>query len=138
MRPEAPLPLPVSGLHQRRKVLCYCRRFLPHRVGQTAVIAAASDSPSAHYSAYQGLGCDGSRIKLCTPDAFLHRSSSSSFRHLVVDPQGTLGPDGVYVGPKATSGIDWLSLSTWWCLEHLRTKMEENFLIPPWIQKQRH
>lgn len=44
--------------------------------------AAASESPSAHYSAYQGLGCDGSGIKLRTPDAFQHR---------VVDPQALLG-----------------------------------------------
>lgn len=81
-------------------MLCFCCRCLPHRVGLTAVTAAASHSPAAHYSAYQGLECDGGGIKLRTPDAFfssssslllLPRSSSSSFQHLVVDPQALLG-----------------------------------------------
>lgn len=64
------------------------RRFLPHPVGLAAVIAAVSHSPSTHYSAYGGLGCDGSRIKPRTPDALLH---SGSFQLLVVDPQALPG-----------------------------------------------
>lgn len=84
--------------------------------------AAASESPSAHYSAYQGLGCDGSGIKLRTPDAFQHRG---------VDPQALLGQMVEVWALKQLLG--WLSVSMWSCLEHLRSKVAGN-LIPPWIR----
>lgn len=64
------------------------------------VIAAASDSPSQHYSAYRGLGRDGGGIKLHTPDALLHGGSS----RLLVAQRGSWGPDGGSGSPAAAPG----------------------------------
>lgn len=118
-------------------MLCYCHRFLPHRVGLAAVTAAASDSPSAHYSAYQGLGCDGGGIKPRTPDAFLHRSSSS-FQHFAVHPQALLD-QMVYMWTLEQllgyTGFVFLCARLW---NTSTQKWQENLLMPPWIQRQRH